>query len=810
MRTLQASFSSGEISPVLHARVDLARYQTGLAKLENMLVMPQGGVKRRNGFKSIGSMNGGRLIPFEYSTTDSALIELGDKTGYVWSTSGLVTTFTTPYTGYEALSVKYVQSGNVIFMVHKNHKPQMLRRNSQSSWSMSELNIRNGPFIDGEEWASGVTLLLVNTLIAKRVTAHSTGTVFNSNLVGSLMKVEYSVNARSQEIESDLLEVFSDVFEVKGTINVMTSGDWTGTVRVYRSVDGGENWTVIRQYHRTDQSTQGQWDFTMSEAEENVLYKVSGQNEELVNAADKPAAMVASLTTDEKKATSGSVPITITLDTSNVSTGNVNVETTEEVDVTVREIVKQQDGTTISPMIGFNAKREKFSGQVSNAITFTNPTVSVSGDTSGTEEEENTQTFTVSSTNNRDDTPATITISVSGFLKSAVYKIVQVNSSQVAVLELQDDSGATPSTRVESRKVTLWSMGAWGGSQGYPSVVSMFQDRLVFANTAYQPQTIWMSRTGDYADFGTSDPLRDDDAVSLTLAGSRADSIHSLIASTDLLAFTSAGEWRIKGAGDAGAITPGAITAHEQTTIGSTPNISPILVNGRIIFVQTQRKKIYALGYDLNVDGYTGSELSIMSSHMFQSNPITSIAYQAEPDSVIWITLTDGTMAACTYNPEHEVIGFSRHSNSDVKFQRLCAVCGNGQTEIYAFAMRGGGGFMLRLKHDSEGGYDDAGTSFDSTLRTLRVNVNGETGSAYPVRKFIARVSVYALGTTSIWVYPCEWERRRVLEFMDDDGMRESELQLDNGYDLAGTLELRSNDGAMTILGISPQLTVGG
>jgi hypothetical protein len=49
--SIQTNFSSGEIDPLLRARVDLKQYQNGAETLTNVLVQPQGGVRRRGGLK---------------------------------------------------------------------------------------------------------------------------------------------------------------------------------------------------------------------------------------------------------------------------------------------------------------------------------------------------------------------------------------------------------------------------------------------------------------------------------------------------------------------------------------------------------------------------------------------------------------------------------------------------------------------------------------------------------------------------------------------------------------------------------------
>ena len=268
---------------------------------------------------------------------------------------------------------------------------------------------------------------------------------------------------------------------------------------------------------------------------------------------------------------------------------------------------------------------------------------------------------TLASAGTTSKTSATVNISVSGYLKSEIYKLSSLLSDSSAIVELQEETGFNLPEEDPDGDISLWSIGAWGIAQGYPSACTMYQDRLILAGSKLQPQTIWMSRTGDYADFSTSDPLRDDDAVNITLAGTRADGIHSLVVAGDLLAFTQGDEWEIKGGGDSGAITPTALAAHQQTRIG-TKSLQPIIAGGNVVLVQAQGRKVYVLGYDLNTDGYIGSEISIMSSHIFEGKKIVDMAYQQEPDSLLWFVLDDGTCAVCTYNPEHEVIEIGRAS----------------------------------------------------------------------------------------------------------------------------------------------------
>ncbi len=702
---MQMSFSAGEISPLLHARVDLSRYHTGLAELVNMIVLPQGGVTRRGGFSQIEQIPSGevRYIPFEYSSTDNVLIELRENTAIFYSDVSENLTrrasILTPYAGSDLGGLRYVQSGNVIFLTHRNYKPMMLRRESLSSWVLEELPFAGGPFIDGAEWNSGAVIVLDGAGDYRIVRSSGAG-IFTAGLEGTLLKLEYAVSPLTETFTSQAepSEAQSSLIEVKGTLNVMTTGKWTGIISVKRSSDGGESWVTIRQYKRTDPDTQGQWDFSVSETEAYILYRVTAQH------------------------TGGQTP-------------------SEE--------------------------------------------------------------------------PAEVTVSASGFLKSEIYRIQSITSSYEANVKRETNTGYAINDSFRGR-VSLWSIGAWGSVQGYPGACAMYQDRLVFAGTRRQPQTIWLSRTGDYADFSISDPLKDDDAVTLTLAAKGADGIHSLIAGSDLLAFTRSGEWRIRGSGDSGAITPSALTAHQQTSIG-TKDIQPIEAGGRIITVQAQGQKVYALGYDLNTDGYTGSEISILSSHIFERKQIISMEYQKNPDSILWFVLDDGTLAGCTFNPEHEIIGWSRH-NSAYEFEGLTAVTGDNQTEIFAVMSLNGAKYLHRL-NDRRAAllFTDGEYNFDSELRTLRLNAQSENGIGYTERKLIARVVLSVIDSVRAWAAPGEmndkaknWQRRRKINFETADYMTDADIQMDNGFSEYACIHVKNvASERLTIAAITPIMTKG-
>ncbi|GHV28250.1 hypothetical protein FACS1894167_04770 [Synergistales bacterium] len=136
-RTYQPSFARGEITPLLHARVDLAAYATGLRYLKNFIVLPHGGVTRRPGFLSLGSaaVTSGascpvRLVPFVYNSEDAMIVELYNKGARIWrpATGSVVETVASVFAAADLPEVKFVQNGNEMYFAHRDYPPQRLIR----------------------------------------------------------------------------------------------------------------------------------------------------------------------------------------------------------------------------------------------------------------------------------------------------------------------------------------------------------------------------------------------------------------------------------------------------------------------------------------------------------------------------------------------------------------------------------------------------------------------------------------------------------------------------------------------------------
>ena len=145
----QPSFSSGIISTELFSRIDFSKVTSGLKECLNWVVRPAGGVIYRVGTRYIAPtkypLKQVSLIPFVFNRKDSLCLELGDgyirfyKNGEQITKDGEIYEITTTYTADEVSAVKFAQSKNDIYLVHPNHPPAVLHRNTDDDWVLRDL-----------------------------------------------------------------------------------------------------------------------------------------------------------------------------------------------------------------------------------------------------------------------------------------------------------------------------------------------------------------------------------------------------------------------------------------------------------------------------------------------------------------------------------------------------------------------------------------------------------------------------------------------------------------------------------------------
>jgi len=268
-------------------------------------------------------------------------------------------------------------------------------------------------------------------------------------------------------------------------------------------------------------------------------------------------------------------------------------------------------------------------------------------------------------------------------------------SGVVGMTELNDNSyritDVTPANKTITIDVDSNSFGTYvsGGSflvlGNYPSSSTFYQQRLVFTNTDNRVETVWASRSGKFKNFTKSSVLADDESIEFTMAGRQVNEIRHLVDLGRLIAFTSSGEWTIEG--DASSIvTPTAINPRKHSYNGSN-NMQPIVINGSAIYVQARGSIVRDLGFDFQVDGYRGNDLTLFSAHLFDDYSLVDWAYQQVPHSVLWVVRSDGALLSLTYIREQQMTGWARH-DFDGGFVESVAVVPEGNEDVLYVVVR--------------------------------------------------------------------------------------------------------------------------
>ena len=233
-------------------------------------------------------------------------------------------------------------------------------------------------------------------------------------------------------------------------------------------------------------------------------------------------------------------------------------------------------------------------------------------------------------------------------------KITAYTSATVVTWEILEDTNSGSSS-------TDWSLGAFSDTTGHPKCVSFFEQRLVFAGTTDQPQTLFFSRSGDYENFNDDrgGTITDSSAMIYTIASNQVNAITSIKATRTLIVMTTGGEFTVTSGATEDPITPTNLNIRKQSSYGSA-GVDALSIGNTTVFLQRAKRKIRELAYNFDTDGYIAPDLTILSENISDSG-IVQMDYQQEPYSIVWCVRTDGSLVGMTYNRLQDVVAWHKH-----------------------------------------------------------------------------------------------------------------------------------------------------
>lgn len=749
---LKSSFAGGELSPSMYGRTDIAKYDSGAAVLRNFFVLRYGGAANRPGFKFIAQTYNNKkavLIPFMYSTDQNYIVEITAGRCQFYTDGGIVVKEAgTPYSIEnfftdkdleDAAKIKYTQSADVLFIVHPAHAPMTLTRYGSLDWRFEAMDITGGPFdasnfnsayivTKTQQWTTPGTYTVhipagIDSIEYKIAGAGGGGGGGNYFSTGSYL---YGGNGGNGELLIGSLNVTSDSdYQVivgsggaggRGSKNSLnhTSGEdgeasSFGKLIVARGGGGGEKATPDTidsdgYYSGGHNGANGTsygvggaggngtgWSGTAGSGGNGwveILYSASIGDNTTVKASDVYGDITLTASDDIfAKSDEGSLfALTHFLETDykkgtpSSTGGNLQVSVLPKSNVYV-ESFGFWDG---------NFSLEKYDPVSLQWVNVRTQSGNRSQNYSLTEENtsESIASYRVTSTEFNKDVwsgenekqRGYITIQSIGGDYTGHVLITEYVSPTVVKGTVKKQLASTDETRD-------FAFAAWNGEKGYPSATGFYEDRLVFAGSKGFPQTFWTSKTGDYYNFGTSIPSADDDGITATLNGGQMNGIKAIIAFGEMLLLTAGGEFKVSGGGK--AITGSNVLNQPQEYRGVS-DVNPVTIGSRIIYVQHQGNIIRDLAYSYDVDKYTGDDLNLLASHLFEGHKIISMTYQQIPNSIVWCVRDDGLLLGLTYIKEQDIYAWHQHTTAGGKFVSVCNIGGSTEDKLYAVIERGG------------------------------------------------------------------------------------------------------------------------
>lgn len=679
--TILTNFRAGELSPKLSGRIDLQKYAEGCDTLDNMVVFPSGGITRRPGSYYAGSSKDGgkvRLINFEFSDEQAYVLEFGanyirffkdggilteatksitaatsanpvvitsaghgysngdrvfiasvvgmteinnreftvaNKTTDTFELSGIdgsaFTTYTsggtvgkivevtTTYSVTEIFELNHAQSADVLYLAHKDHEPAKLTRTTATSFTLTDIDFIDGPYLD--ENITSTTLELSSSAPGTGVIMTSTTDYFTANHVGILFRFRKPVEINHEAWAAGETYANNDLVYYNNN--------------VYKNVTGSST-TVGNTPPVHLEGTESYHDNTTGFTDWLFMHDGSGY----VKVTSVQSGYLATVEIIEQ-----------------VSDNHVS-----DLTATITNITKANPAVVTSSSHGFTNGQKVI---IRNVVGMT---------------EVNNLVFTVAGA-------TTNTFELSG-----------INSTAYTTYTSGGSAGL-------SAGVKTWSEGAFGLINGYPRAVAFYEERLYFAGTPGQPQTIFGSVSADFENHtpGTND----DDAVNITIASDQVNVIKHLLPARFLQILTSSAEFTLSGGTGTTPVTPTNINVLRETTFGSS-DIRPLRAGNSTILIQKGTEKVKEITFDLDTDGLLGVDLTVLADHITKGG-LSDMIWQQEPELILWFVSTGGKLIGLTYDRANGTVGWHEHPlGGTATVESITAIPSGAEDQVYLSVKR--------------------------------------------------------------------------------------------------------------------------
>lgn len=677
------AFSSGEISPALYGRADLQKYGTALRECTNFVVRPFGGVSHRPALKyhcrTKYRDQDVVMVRFRYSRTDAYILEFGPqyilfiKDGArvtigapqtivdVTAGVGILTVTTTGPHGYavdDVVSISGVLGSGVIPDINDSYT--ILGVPTADSFTVERLTLGSGTYTSGgtvDKCLQVITPYSADDLAELRFTQSvDVMTIFhNDHKQRELRRLSANL------FEMVVAEYRNGPFLPTNTdeSRLVHASATTGNVTLYSTVDIFTPNHVGALFKLEEKNLQQVPPWTPATPMPYNSYGIQRRN------SGRTYACVTT-NTSMTKATGAIAP---THDYGIINDGWTSASSQQMVGLDWWYL---HSGYGICRITGYVSAKEVTASVLSYLpVSVTGGAIASAGPWTGTGDGATTTLAIAGATTDEEQWYEVWVDNVR--LEFTEYTV----NSATDVLTFNTAPGVGEAIYVRQlawdNRTDYWAFGAWSDEEGYPSCGTYFDDRLWQAGTRNEPQRVDASMVGNYYDYGTSVPLEDDDALSITMNTREVNAILDILPTDKLLVLTNSAINKI-GSGADTAISPSTVGFEPQAYFGAH-GIPAIVTGETAIYVQRGGNRVREVYYDDRYARFVGEEVSLLARHLFSTaDPVVDMDWDDTHESILWLVTEAGNLRGMTFLKEQEVAGWHKHVSSGARFKRVCVI----------------------------------------------------------------------------------------------------------------------------------------
>jgi hypothetical protein len=208
----------------------------------------------------------------------------------------------------------------------------------------------------------------------------------------------------------------------------------------------------------------------------------------------------------------------------------------------------------------------------------------------------------------------------------------------------------------------VWRLGSWSVATGYPTSATIFQQRMVFAASAAEPQTMWMSTSNSYIDMSpsaTTGTIAASDALTFTIGSGRVNNIQWLVGGQQLFIGTLGEEFTLAGSGGS-AVSANNPPLVKQTSSEGSNLVPAVRIANQTMFIQRSGREVRAVQVGVDSSEFVTTNVSLPADHYMETASITWLTTQARPVRAAHMVLADGSWLSFVYYPAEAVSAWAR------------------------------------------------------------------------------------------------------------------------------------------------------